>query len=154
DLLVIEGHIEQVDGPEVCRRLRADPQTAHLPVLVLTPAGDGAARVNALESGADDVVALPVDSLELVVRARDLLTQKGRRSAAAEYERNLAALLTLTAQIHRYLDLHEVLTLLHQTIREQLGFGKVVILLLDAQQRRLHPFPEGKAAGTGTLNLF
>ena len=64
-----------MDGHEVCRRLRADPTTALLPVVMVTASGDQN-KVKALESGADDFIPKPVNQTELLARVRSLLRIK------------------------------------------------------------------------------
>ena len=57
DLAVLDVMMPGVDGYEVCRRLRADPKTAHLPILMLTARAEEADKVVGLELGADDYLA-------------------------------------------------------------------------------------------------
>ena len=70
DLLVLDAGAHSAD---VVRQLRADPMTAWLPVLVLTADIDSAARALLLACGADDVISLPFDALELVARVEGTL---------------------------------------------------------------------------------
>jgi diguanylate cyclase (GGDEF)-like protein len=70
DLLVLDAGVHSAD---VVRQLRADPMTAWLPVVVLTQETDGAARTLLLASGADDVMSVPFDPLELVARVEGTL---------------------------------------------------------------------------------
>ena len=74
DLLVLDAGVHSAD---VVRQLRADPLTAWLPVVVLTSDADAASRALVLASGADDVVTVPHDPLELMARIEGTL----RRSA-------------------------------------------------------------------------
>jgi CheY-like chemotaxis protein len=75
DLVLLDILMPEMDGFEVCRRLRADPATAHLPVIMIT-ASEMAQKVKGLEAGADDFVAKPFDQAELVARVRSLLRVK------------------------------------------------------------------------------
>src|SRR5260370_18140993 len=68
-----------MNGLEVCRRLRQDPVTASLPIVMLTAKGDEVDRVLGLELGADDYVVKPFSPKELLARVRAVL----RRSLPA-----------------------------------------------------------------------
>jgi DNA-binding response OmpR family regulator len=65
--------LPEVDGFEVCRRLRADAATAGLPVIMLTAKGDEVDRVVGLEIGADDYIVKPFSPKELLARVRAVL---------------------------------------------------------------------------------
>ncbi len=71
DLVLLDVVMPDLDGYEVCRRIRADERTAFLPVVMLT-AYDGEQRVAALEAGADDFVRKPFDQSELLARVASL----------------------------------------------------------------------------------
>ena len=62
-----------IDGLEVCKRLKADPKTAQVPIVILTAKGEEADVVAGLEVGADDYVAKPFSGKVLVARVRRLL---------------------------------------------------------------------------------
>ncbi len=73
DLVLLDVMMPALDGVEVTRRIRADPLTAGLPVIMLTAKGLGADRVAGLTAGADDYIIKPFDTLELVARVRSTL---------------------------------------------------------------------------------
>jgi two-component system alkaline phosphatase synthesis response regulator PhoP len=73
DLVVLDLMLPGVDGLEVCKRLKADPDTRHIPVLMLTAKGEEADIVAGLELGADDYVTKPFSGKVLVARVRRLL---------------------------------------------------------------------------------
>jgi two-component system, OmpR family, phosphate regulon response regulator PhoB len=73
DLLVLDWMLPQVSGIELCRRLRAKPETKALPVLMLTARGEEADRVRGLTTGADDYVVKPFSISELMARVKALL---------------------------------------------------------------------------------
>ncbi|WP_370150729.1 response regulator transcription factor [Streptacidiphilus sp. EB129] len=79
DLVVLDLMLPEIDGLEVCRRLRADPAARGVPVVMLTAKGDEHDRILGLELGADDYVTKPFSPRELVLRIQSVL----RRSAAA-----------------------------------------------------------------------
>jgi DNA-binding response OmpR family regulator len=69
-----------VSGLEVCERLRAQPATAHLPIIMLSAKDQVDDKVNGFEAGADDYVSKPVDPQELLARAKAVLNRMGRNS--------------------------------------------------------------------------
>ena len=83
DLVILDWMIEGVSGIEVCRRLRRNPATQNLPILMLTARGDEEDRVRGLETGADDFVTKPFSPKELIARANALL-RRARPNLAAK----------------------------------------------------------------------
>ena len=73
DLIVLDLMLPEMDGLEVCRRLRGDVGTAAIPIIMLTAKSDEIDRVVGLELGADDYVAKPFSPKELVARVRAVL---------------------------------------------------------------------------------
>ncbi|MET0702432.1 MAG: response regulator, partial [Mycobacterium sp.] len=71
DLVLLDIVMPEMDGYEVCRRIRSDPQTEFLPVVMITASGSDQ-RLTALEAGADDFVAKPFDKSELLARVASL----------------------------------------------------------------------------------
>ena len=76
DVVLIDVMMPGVDGFEVCRRLKADETTAHVPVILVTALDQAADRVRGLEAGADDFLTKPVDELSLIARVRSLARLK------------------------------------------------------------------------------
>lgn len=79
DLLVLDVMLPGLDGFEVCRRLRADEQTAGLPVLMLSAKAQETDKTTGLKMGADDYLAKPADPSEIVARVANLLAMKTTR---------------------------------------------------------------------------
>lgn len=65
ECIVLDVMMPGMDGFEVCRRLRRDPATAHIPVVLATALTAKDKRQQGLEAGADDVVSKPIDAAEL-----------------------------------------------------------------------------------------
>ena len=86
--MLLDVVMPEMDGYEVCRRLRADPATRLLPVIMITASGDHE-KVNALEAGADDFIQKPIDQAELLARVRSLLRIKQFQDELAELNRTL-----------------------------------------------------------------
>lgn len=76
DIVLLDVMMPGMDGFEVCRRLKADARTAHLPVVMVTALDAPSDRIKGLEAGADDFLSKPVDDVELIARVRSLARLK------------------------------------------------------------------------------
>jgi len=76
DIVLLDVMMPGMDGFEVCRRLKSDPATLHLPVVMVTALDQPADRVRGLECGADDFLTKPVDEIALIARVRSLARLK------------------------------------------------------------------------------
>ena len=92
DLVLLDVMMPGLDGFEVCRRIKSDPAKQLLPVVMLTSLNQTADRVHALEVGADDFIAKPVDRFELVARVRSLIRLKQLYDRLDDTERVIYAL--------------------------------------------------------------
>ncbi|KNY31814.1 phosphate regulon transcriptional regulator PhoB [Agrobacterium genomosp. 3 str. CIP 111-78] len=117
DLLILDWMLPGVSGIELCRRLRARPNTERLPVIMLTARGEETERVRGLATGADDYLVKPFSTPELMARVRALL----RRSKPA-----------LISSILRYADI-ELDRESHRVHRErrEVRLGPTEFRLLD-----------------------
>jgi adenylate cyclase len=99
DLILLDVVMPDVDGFEVCRRLRGDPRTRMLPIVMVTAHGEHERR-QALDAGADDLIAKPVDASELLARVRSLLRIKSYQDTIERQSVELAELnRTLEARV-------------------------------------------------------
>ena len=76
DIVLLDVLMPGMDGLEVCRRLKADARTAHIPVIIVTALDQPADRVAGLEAGADDFLTKPVNDIALVTRVKSLVRLK------------------------------------------------------------------------------
>jgi two-component system cell cycle response regulator len=76
DIVLLDVMMPGMDGFEVCRRLKSDPITAHIPVVMVTALDQPSDRVAGLEAGADDFLTKPVDDSALFARVRSLVRLK------------------------------------------------------------------------------
>jgi adenylate cyclase len=106
DLVLLDVMMPQPDGYTVCRRLRAQEETAMLPVIMLT-ASEGTEKTKAIEAGADDFIPKPFNQQELLTRIRSLLRIKRYHD-------------TITTQAAELLDLNRTLEERVQTQLEEL----------------------------------
>jgi len=76
DLVLLDVMMPDLDGFEVCRRLKTNPATHHIPVIMVTALDQPADRVRGLEAGADDFLTKPIPELALIARVRSLARLK------------------------------------------------------------------------------
>ena len=95
DVVLCDVMMPGMDGFEVCRQLKADPVTGHIPVVLVTALDGSADRVRGLEAGADDFLTKPVDELALIARVRSLARFK---QVVDELRRQVEASATLGLQ--------------------------------------------------------
>jgi two-component system, cell cycle response regulator len=76
DIVLLDVMMPDMDGFEVCRRLKSNPATHHIPVVMVTALDQPSDRVKGLEAGADDFLTKPVSDLALVARVRSLVRLK------------------------------------------------------------------------------
>lgn len=84
--VILDVMLPTMDGYEVCRRLRADPATAALPVLMLTARGTEGDKVRGLEIGADDYVTKPFSPKEVVARVKALVRRSAGEASGTRLE--------------------------------------------------------------------
>jgi two-component system phosphate regulon response regulator PhoB len=87
DLVLLDLMLPDLPGTEICRRLKSDPRTRDVPVIMLTARGDEIDRIVGFEVGADDYVTKPFSARELVLRARAILRRAVARPAERSVER-------------------------------------------------------------------
>lgn len=73
DLVILDWMLPKVSGIEICRRLRSRPQTANIPIMMLTAKTEEADRIRGLETGADDYITKPFSIHELMARVKAVL---------------------------------------------------------------------------------
>ncbi len=78
DLVLLDLNLPGMDGLEVCRKLRSDPATAKVPILMLTARIEEGDRVRGLDLGADDYITKPFSMREVVARVRAVLRRLDR----------------------------------------------------------------------------
>ena len=148
DLIVLDVDLPDLSGREVCRRLKAAPETATIPVLMLSGVFvDPADRSQALEDGSDAYLTKPVTARELTATARALLRTASAERRTREHQQVEQALRRRIAQSHFILDVAraitaslDVHTLLERIVEQAsvlLGAPRVSLALLE----RVEPTP-------------
>lgn len=79
DLLLLDRMLPEEDGMEILKKLRADPETADMPIMMLTALGTEYDKVVGLDCGADDYITKPFGTMELISRIRALLRRTKKR---------------------------------------------------------------------------
>ena len=115
DVVLLDVMMPDMDGFEVCQRLKADPATSHIPVVMITALNQVADRIRGLEAGADDFLTKPVNDLQLMTRVRSLVRLK-----------MLTDELRLRASTTRNIGLEELILR-----RQPEGEGMPKVLLID-----------------------
>ncbi len=118
DLIVLDIMLPEMDGLEVCRRLRGNQKTASIPILILSARNEEFDKVLGLELGADDYMVKPFSVRELVARVRAMLRrleQQGQPARENEAEEVLTLSgITLYPEQHRVTVNDEAKTLTHK----------------------------------------
>ncbi len=86
DLVVLDLMLPDADGLDICKDLKRDGRTAHIPVVMLTARGEEFDRVLGLEIGADDYITKPFSPKELVARVKAVLRRYDKKDAAETVE--------------------------------------------------------------------
>ena len=80
NLILLDLMLPGIDGGEVCRRLKSAPNTADIPIVVISAKGDDVDKVIALELGADDYITKPFSVSELIARIKAILRRSNQNS--------------------------------------------------------------------------
>ncbi len=80
DLIILDLMLPGIHGMELCRILRNNPRTAHVPIIMLTARGEESDKVHGLESGADDYMTKPFSPKELIARVKAVLRRSKERT--------------------------------------------------------------------------
>jgi len=118
DVVLLDVMMPDMDGFDVCRRLKSDPATSHIPVVMVTALDHASDRIRGLEAGADDFLTKPVNDLQLMTRVRSLVRLK-----------MLTDELRLRASTTRNIGIEELLSR-----REPGGEAMPRVLLIDERQ--------------------
>lgn len=132
DVVLLDVMMPDMDGFEVCRRLKSDPATSHIPVVMVTALDQITDRVRGLEAGADDFLTKPVNDLQLMTRVKSLVRLK-----------MLTDELRLRASTTRNIGIEELLS---RNLAD--GESQPKVLLIDERQsstERIQKVLRGKA---------
>jgi putative two-component system response regulator len=106
DLVLLDAMMPRMDGFEACRRLKSDPATRIVPVIMVTALGDAGSRIRAIEAGADDFITKPPDRVELAARVRALIHTKRLNDSLVSIESVLFSLASAVEAKDAYTEGH------------------------------------------------
>lgn len=148
DLILLDVMMPGMDGIEVAGKLKADPTTANIPIIIVTAQFDRSARLTGLNAGAEDFLTKPIDRNELWLRVRNQL----RLKELGDFHRNHSSILkqevqARTADLQRFraamdvspdsIDITDAVTMryvyLNNSACERLGYSREQLLQMNAQ---------------------
>ncbi len=136
DLVMLDIMLPGEDGLQILRKLREDPKTADIPVMMLTAKGTEYDKVLGLDAGADDYVPKPFGMMELLARVRALLRRTTPRQRNDEYRVGCLSLCVSRHQV-RVEDAPVVLTLKEYELLKTLLENRGVVLTRDQLLTRI-----------------
>lgn len=136
DLIITDLMMPRMDGVDLCRKLKTDERTSHIPIILLTAKANIESRIAGLETGADDYLTKPFHQQELLTRVRNLIQQ--RKLLRERFRKELILQpreMALTSVDERFLDRVVTLVETHledpdfsvRAFREELGMSKTQI---------------------------
>jgi putative nucleotidyltransferase with HDIG domain len=147
DLILLDVMMPGMDGFEVCRRIRATPALAEVPLILITALDDRDSRIQGIEAGADDFIAKPYDRRELRARVRTitrlnryqrLLAEREQAAASAQRQvERLSALRAIDTAISSSLDLTVTLNVILAQVTATLHVDAAALLLRRAHSQIL-----------------
>ena len=125
DLILLDVMMPEMDGFEVCERLRKDPLLAEVPVIMVTALDDRASRLRGIKVGADDFISKPFDRLELRARVRTI-TQLNRYRRLLEERSKLERLIELSPDGILVVNEDRVILLHNPAMQQMVGAKEMV----------------------------
>lgn len=136
DAVVLDVHLPDIDGFEVCQQLKADPSTGAIPVLFLSATYTGLdARIRGLRSGADGYLTKPYEPAELVSAVTSLVRLRDAETALHTRD----CLLAIARVVGGVVDVTEALRLVCRELARLTGAETVGAHLLDRERNELRP---------------
>jgi diguanylate cyclase (GGDEF)-like protein len=165
DLILLDIAMPGMDGFEVARRLKGDPGTANIPIIMVSALSDRGPRLSGLKAGAEDFLTKPVDRVELWLRVRNLLRLKEMSDSLLQQSELLEAQVQArTAELHRLAHYDAMTglpnrTLFYDTLRKTLALADergwvVAVLFIDVDHFKNINDSFGHAVGDELLSQF
>jgi DNA-binding response OmpR family regulator len=136
DTILLDVNMPEMDGLELCRRLKCQTETAHIPVIFMTSLGHDSDRTKGFDVGGDDYVIKPVNYKELLARLKRVGDGTAKRQGnTAALDASVATCLELIGQVWT-LDLHEQVRGLIGQLRDELQAIQETLPTAERQQQR------------------
>ncbi len=103
DVILLDVMMPEMDGVEVCHKIKSDPQLSHIPIVAVTALNSKQDLARCLEGGADDFICKPVSSIELRARIRSMLRIKQQYDTLQKQRDTLADILKLREEMSQML---------------------------------------------------
>ncbi|MFQ5400175.1 MAG: response regulator [Anaerolineae bacterium] len=140
DIILLDVMMPDINGFEVCQRLKKDPDTHLIPVIMVTALRDVQYRIQGIEAGADEFLSRPHVREELLVRVRTLIRLKRARVWLEEERNRLQLLYDTSRAISTQLDLESMMATIIKQTQAAIGATKGNIMLLDESGKVNHRF--------------
>lgn len=157
DLILLDIMLPDIDGYDICRRLKADPETSDIPILIVSARTRREEIVNLLEIGANDYITKPFFLDEVIARVRTNLEAKKYRDRVREEADQLAAMLQISQAVTSSLELGQVLGTIVHTLTETIRCNRASILkVLDRETAQVVTTtdPSGQLGTVLTLERY
>lgn len=142
DMVLLDIMMPGMDGYEVCRKIKGDPEIAYLPVVMLTSLGSKEDKIRGLEAGAEDFLTKPFQKVELVTRIKNLLKVKTLYDEVEKKNQVISGIL------NRYVDSNVVDQILEDPLEHlKLGGVKKNVAVMFADIRGFTSMSEKMDAG-------
>lgn len=138
DLILLDVMMPETDGFEVCRQLKADPLTQHIPIIIVSALSDVSFRIQGIEVGADEFLSRPYNRDELLVRVRSLVQLRRTRRALQREHDKLQLLYNVSQAIMGYLNLNQIIDAMVEAMEAYWLEAKAYILILDGKGKATH----------------
>jgi two-component system cell cycle response regulator len=134
-LVLLDIMLPDIDGYEICRRIKSDPRTSDIPVLILSARTRREEVVSLLEIGATDYITKPFFLDEVIARVRTNLDAKKYRDRVRDEADQLAAMLQISQAVTSSLALQDVLGTIVQTLTDTVRLNRASILRVVDERR-------------------
>jgi PAS domain S-box-containing protein len=136
DLIILDMPVPGIGGLALCRRIRATPRLATLPIILLTALEDSSNRLAGLEAGATDLIGKPWSKAELYARVRTLLALKALRDTVERQRQQLALLYQIGQEPTADLNADEIVAGMAAQVARAVGATGGGVVLVGAQGPR------------------